>query len=357
MLHNWLCRALVVPVVGLLATGCGGGHRSLSFRDAKVGLSGRYPSGWHRARAVTRLVEPRELLAIATYPLRGGSETGECAPSHAREDMPSGGTFIWLIEYRPTQGAVWADLRRARFPRRPTHFKLRRSSLRKGISCVTGPGYSTTFRAADRPLQLLVAFGGRPTDGRLAQVGSILDSLKFDRLPPPPPDPYARWPMINDNPGDSLRPPPGWPATAAMFPPARTPRPRALFFASNLPLRGLPDRLVPYVDKLPGPFPYAALHAFPRKAVLVWVLEELKGGPSRQFAAIGRGWPRLEQTPTMVAPQLRWLSSGGSARGYRFSVWIARGADASAGDLRLALKSARSLGISTCGRDGGACPG
>nr|MDQ2981808.1 hypothetical protein [Actinomycetota bacterium] len=105
------------------------------------------------------------------------------------------------------------------------------------------------------------------------------------------------------------------------------------------------------------PFPYSALQAFPRRAVLVWVLEELKGRPSRQFAAIGRGWPRLVLAPTMVAPQLRWLNAGGSSGGYRFSVWMARGADASAADVRLALKAARSLGISTCGRDGGTCPG
>jgi hypothetical protein len=54
-----------------------------------------------------------------------------------------------------------------------------------------GPGYSTTFRAAGRPFQLLVAFGRWPTDELLAEVLAILDSLEFERLPPPPPDPYA----------------------------------------------------------------------------------------------------------------------------------------------------------------------
>jgi hypothetical protein len=41
-------------------------------------------------------------------------------------------------------------------------------------------------------------------------------------------------------------------------------------------------------------------------------------------------------------------------RGYRFSVWIASGPDASEEDRRLALKalkSAASLAVSGCGRD------
>jgi hypothetical protein len=80
-----------------------------------------------------------------------------------------------------------------------------------------------------------------------------------------------------------LRPPPSWPATAAMFPPATTPRPRPLFFASNRPLPGLPQKLVPFVHELPGPFPSLALADFPSEGVLLWIAEEAKGEPSPQF--------------------------------------------------------------------------
>jgi hypothetical protein len=216
----------------------------------------------------------------------------------------------------------------------------------------------TTFSASDRPFQLLVAFGERAPDERLAQVRAVLDSLRFERLPPPPPDPYAGWPLVNDNPGDSLRPPPGWPATASMFLPGKTPRPRPLFFASNVPLPGLPQRLVPHVDELPAPFPRAALDDFPPAGVLLWVLEEEKGGPSPGYPTVERGWPspsafagiRTKLAPD--APELRWLRAGGSFRGYRFSVWVASGSRASEDDLRLAVKSGASLAVSGCWRDG-----
>jgi hypothetical protein len=328
------------------------------FEDPAVGISGRYPAGWYRARAVSNLAEPREVLALGTYPLRREAEAGECAPDTARADMPPDGVFIWLLEDRPLRGEVWANLPRERFPPKPAHFVVRPSELSDdSVWCFAGPAYTTTFRAADRPFQLTVAFGGRPIDARLAEVERILDSLEFDPLPPPPPDPYAGWPSVNDNPGDSLRPPPGWPATAAMFRPGTTPRPRPLFFAGNRPLPGLPRKLVPYVlGELPGPFPSSALAAFPSDAVLLWVVEEERGDASAQFPTIGRVWPkradfRESDAPAQAPAGLHWLRAGGSFRGYRFSLWIAYGAQASQNDVELAFKSAASLAVSACGRD------
>jgi hypothetical protein len=327
---------------------------SVSFEDSDVGVSGQYPQGWHRARSLTSFVLPREVLVLASYPLRDGAEAGECAPNTARADMPPGGTFVWLLEWRPQRGDVWADFPRERFPPRPIRFEIGRSELADGVFCFPGPGFSTTFRAADRPFQLIVAFGGRPSDDQLGQVETILDGLRFAELPAPPPDPYAGWPLVNDNPGDSLRPPPGWPAAAALFPTDTTAQPRPLFFTSNQPLPGLPQRLVPHVDELPGPFPTAALAGLSPTGVLVWVLEEEKGGASPEFPSIGRGWPSRDdfhEARAPVAANAQWLRAGGSFRGYRFSVWVAAGADASEADLALAEKSARSLAVSGCSRD------
>ncbi|HYX89763.1 MAG TPA: hypothetical protein VE753_10375 [Gaiellaceae bacterium] len=333
------------------------------FDDPAVAISGRYPADWHWARALTSLLDPREVLTLATYPLRGGAEAGECAPDTARADMPPNGVFIWLLEYRPSRGEVWADLPRDRFPPKPDRFELQRSNFSgDNLWCFSGFGYTTTFRAADRPFQLLVAFGGRPADARLAEVEAILDSLEFGPLPPPPPDPYAGWPSVNDNPGDSLRPPPGWPATAAMFPLGTTPRPRPLFFASNRPLPGLPQKLVPYVHELRGPFPTRALAALPSDGVLLWVLEDEKGDASAEFPPIEGRWPtradfREADAPAGAPRGLRWLRAGGSFRGYRFSLWIAAGSQASEADLELALKSGASLAVSGCWRDeGDDCP-
>jgi hypothetical protein len=333
------------------------------FEDPAVGISGRYPVGWYRERALTRQSDPREVLALATYPLRGGAEAGECAPDTARADMPPDGAFIWLLEYRPFGGDSWPRLLRERFPPKPERFELRRSDLSGDNPwCFSGFGYTTTFRAADRPFQLLVAFGGQPTEQRLAEVAGILDSLQIDPQPAPPPDPYAGWPSVNDNPGDSLRAPPGWPATAAMFP-LDTPRQRPLFFASNRPLAGLPQKLVPYLGgELPGPFPSAALARFPADGVLLWVLEEDKGDASPQFPPIARGWPersgfREADAPTQAAAGLRWRRAGGAFGGYRFLLWIVAGPEASDDDIELALKSGSSLAVSSCPRDkGDNCP-
>jgi hypothetical protein len=327
------------------------------FDDPEFGVSGRYPAGWHRARAISNLVSPREVLVLATYPLRDRAKAGECAPDTARADMPPGGAFVWLLEYRPARGEVWGDLPRDRFPPKPDRFELTRGELGANNSCFEGPTYRTVFRAADRPLQLLVAFGGDPTDERLAELSEILTSLRFEELPPPPPDPYAGWPILNDNPGDSFQPPPGWAAAAALFPPDKTPRPRTLFFASNRPLFGLPDRLVQRgVDMLPTSPSWAVANEFPADGVLVWVTEEPKGDTSPEFRTISRGWPsrddfRPVQILTKANPDVHWLRAGGSWMGFRFSVLVGRGLKASEEDLALALKSGQSLEVSGCWRD------
>lgn len=351
-----------LALAALVLLGCGadekgsraGDSGTVEFRDVGVGLSGRHPEGWHRGKAVSEILDPREVLALATYPLRGGNEAGECAPRRPLADLPPGGAFVWLLEYRPLRGDVWADFPRSRFKVKPDQFRLSRSDLDRNISCHPGPGYTTTFRAADRPFQLFVAFGDRVSEERLSEVGATLDSLRFETLPAPPPDPYAGWALINDSPGDSLRTPRGWPAAAVMFS-LESPRPRPLFFASSVALAGLPPKLVPHVEELPGnwPFPTLALDAFPRKGVLLWVVEERAGRASVAFPAIERGWPRradFEETnaATSVAPEMTWLRAGGSFQGYRFTVWIGRGPDASDDDLRLALHSASSLAVSGC---------
>lgn len=327
------------------------------FEDPEVGVSGRYPTGWHRAQAVSKLASPREVLVLATFPLRDRAKAGECAPDTARADMPSGGAFVWLLEYRPVRGEVWGDLRRESFPSKPDRFELARDELGVRDSCFEGPTYRTSFRAADRPFQLLVAFGGEASDERLAEVSEILSSLRFEEVPPPPADPYAGWADLHDNPGDSFQAPPGWAATAAFFPPAETPRPRTLFFASNRPLFGLPDRLVPRgVDELPPSPSWAVANDFPADGVLVWVTEEAKGDASPEFPAIGRGWPsrddfRPVQIFTKPNPDVRWLRAGGSWMGFRFSVLVGQGPEASRADVELALKSGQSLAVSGCWRD------
>jgi len=325
------------------------------FRDPETGIAGRYPEGWHRERALTNLAVPREVLALASYPLRGGAKAGECAPDAARADIPPGGAFLWLLEYRPLRDELGNDLPLSRFAPKPARFDIRRTDLDENLSCFSGPGYTTAFRVAGRPFQLLVAFGGEPTDERIAEVAAILNSLAFEGLPPPPPDPYAGWPLLVSNSGDSLRAPPGWAGAAASYTPGKAPRPRTLFFASNRPLFGLPERLVERADELPPSPAWAVANDFPPDGVLVWVTEERKGGVSAEFPAIERDWPESDLRPAEVLtkpnPELRWRRAGGSFSGYRFSLLIGVGPDASPADVELARKSAASLAVSGCWRD------
>ncbi len=329
-------------------------------RAPDLGVSATIPDGWHLAdKPLTSIINPREVLAVATHPLAGGGKAGgPCwTAKEALDAMPADAALIWLLEYRPARGDVWADLPRSRFPPRLEPFSLERADLQRG-ACGAGLGLSTTFRDADRPFQLWLLFGDEVTDARLAEAAQILSGLQFDELPALPPDAYAGWPLINTNPGDSLRPPPGWAATAAMFPVDKTPRPRALFFASNRPLFGLPPKLVPYVDELPGPMPSAAVaNQFPQDGVLLWVVEEsARWQIGKDFKPIDRGWPRQDdfqpaEVLTKPAPDVRWLHAGGEWRGYRFSIWIGSGPEASEEDRQLALKSAASLAVSGCWRD------
>ena len=324
------------------------------------GVHATIPDGWHLGdEPLTNSSHPREVLALATYPLQGGGNGGgPCvAAQPALAPMPADGALIWLLEYRPARGDVWADLPRSRFPPRPDSFAVARGDLQPGL-CGAGLGLGTTFRDADRPFQLWLLFGERVSDARLTEVTQILDGLGFADLPAPPPDPFAGWPVINTNPGDSLRPAPGWAATATMFPVDKTPRPRALFFTSNRPLFGLPPKLVPHVERLPGPMPSAAVaNEFPKDGVLLWIIEESdRWQIGSDFKPIDRHWPSPDdfqpaEVLTKANPELEWRHAGGESRGYRFSIWVASGPEASAEDRQLALKSAASLAVSGCGRD------
>jgi hypothetical protein len=227
-----------------------------------AGLALSYPRGWHRPARLTKIIYPRERLALASYPLPRNDTIGECQARRSLKRIPPDGVFIYLLEFRPPRGKVWAEIRRRDFPPRPTHFRITRRNLQRNMGCYQGPSYALMFRAAGRPFRLFVAFGNQASDMRIAQAEAVLNSLRFRPLPPPPPDPYAGWQLLTTESGDSLRPPPGWPASAT-FMPRSLPRPRPLFFASNLPLPGLPARLVKSVKELPTPFPSQALAAFP----------------------------------------------------------------------------------------------
>lgn len=359
-------RLLVVAAFVLTASAAAGVEATppplVHFGDRSARLSLSYPRGWQLRKGLTDLIYPRERLVLASYPLPRHDTEGECEPKKSLARIPADGTFLSLLEYRPQRGSVWADLRRRDFPPLPRHIRINRRSFRQGIGCYGGPALSLTFRIAERPFQLFIAVGAKASDARLTELARTLDSLRAAPLPPPPPDPYAGWPLLTDESGDSFRPPPGW-AASATFKPRDLPRPRTLFFASNLPLQGLPHVLVKSVPELPAPFPSTAFDSFPPSGVLLWIVEEQSGDVDGDFPTIGRQWPHgtfaaANVGPAAQWPGLTWLRARGSFRGYRFSAWLALGQQASAADRTLALKSVDALALSACLRERvpGSCP-
>jgi hypothetical protein len=155
-----------------------GGDAAHRVRDAAAGLAVTQPGGWHLTTPpISSLSYPRERLLMTSYRTSRG---GNCGPDRAERDLPAAGALVYLIEYR---GA-----KRSAFPQRPAHFSLRRAAL-ANYECWRVPSYLIRFRDAGRPFQLHVALGPRATSARRRQALRVLDSLRFDPLPRPPPNP------------------------------------------------------------------------------------------------------------------------------------------------------------------------
>jgi len=313
------------------------------------GVGVTVPRGWQRlAPPVSALAYPVERLLLTSYATARG---GDCRPDRAERDLPADGALIYLIEYRPRVGAVWAGMRRSAFPPRPAHFALRRRELAT-YECWRVPSYLIRFRAADRPFQLHVALGPRAGAARRAEVLRALDSLRFTPLPAPPPDPYAGWHALDDETGDSLRTPPGW--LAAVNPsPRRRRQPRTLFLTANRPLAGLPRHRSSRRYALPATFPRRTLADFPADGVLLWIREDRPGPANAAWPRpTAAGWPRAADFATVAGgiagrwPRLRWQRTATAQRRTRLSLWIVSGPRATAADRRRALAAAARFGFS-----------
>jgi hypothetical protein len=319
----------------------------VDYGDPTLAVSAVVPDGWHRARTLTALAFPREVLTIASFPLRRG---GNCGPDRALRDLGPHDALIFVIEYRPANGPVWwRGVRRSRFPLRPARLRLPTHAAQPA-ECFARPAYTVRFRDADRPLQIEVILGTRVTPAERRRVERVLDGLRFGSLPAPPPDPFAGWRTLVDESGDALRVPPHWSRHVTAVP-RRLPRPRTLFLTSNKRLAGAGSALPAATPGLTQPS---------AGAVALWIVEERPGAPSRAYPRRVRRqvWPRPqdfadapESSAARLWPGLRWRRAGMSWRGLRFSAWIAAGPRAGAADVGLAEQSAASTGLSAALRD------
>lgn len=133
--------------------------------DRDDGLSIQIPATWTFHEDPSGPAEPRTVIAVGSWPFPTG---GDCAPTAAHGELPPGGTFFWLIEYRDPQGNE--------FPQRPDSFRLDGETLAT-YECSTVPSYLIRFHDAGRSFQVHISFGPEASDSAEQEVLRALGSL------------------------------------------------------------------------------------------------------------------------------------------------------------------------------------
>jgi hypothetical protein len=154
-------------------------------RFAARGLSVELPVGWQAAASslTPHLVDPREVLAVGTFPLRYRESDCAHVAGSALEDLGPADAFITLQERGIDPGSSWPD-----FPRRPAHFGPQLGGPSEASACVPDGRFTDHwfgFSDGDRRFHVLVAFGPETPPGVRRQAWAILDGLRVDPSVPP----------------------------------------------------------------------------------------------------------------------------------------------------------------------------
>lgn len=144
------------------------------------GLISMLPAGWQSARSslTPNLTDPREVLAVATYPLEYRETRCSHMPGSALRDLGPSDAFVTLQERGSMTNPPTKD-----FAPRPTHFGPRLGGPSEAAQCVPGARFSDhwfTFGDQGRRFHALVAFGPQASATTRAQAWSILDGLSVD---------------------------------------------------------------------------------------------------------------------------------------------------------------------------------
>jgi hypothetical protein len=144
------------------------------------GLTAELPPGWQAASEslTPHLTDPREELAVGTYPLR--YRQTECAhmPGSALEALGPGDAFVTLEE----RGLGVPD-GEADFPARPARFGPELGGPSEAGACAPGGHFSDHwfgFSDGGRHFHVLVAFGPQAPAEVQRQAWAILDGLRVD---------------------------------------------------------------------------------------------------------------------------------------------------------------------------------
>jgi hypothetical protein len=187
--------SVVVLVVSL--AGCGGDsgiHRSpataaqsqstwTTYLDKPHGFTVSYPPGWHRAvrPVLPGLFDPRERLAVATYPLRRWPDpcVGRWPGRPGNLDLGPSGAFLTVQERGSHSAFSWSD-----FPRRPAHFTVEQGAPAAEVGCASQTGaiarlINFTDSDSGRHFHAIVILGRAVSAKTRQEAVGVLDSLRF----------------------------------------------------------------------------------------------------------------------------------------------------------------------------------
>jgi hypothetical protein len=181
-------KVAVTALAGALAgAGCGAvDERAAAPKPAALvrfeahGLSVALPPRWRPApRSLTpALTDPREVLAVATFPLRYRRTACAHLAGSALEDLGPDDAFVTLQERGLDPASTWSD-----FPERPARFGPELGGPSEASACVPSAHFTDHwfgFTAGERHFHADVAFGPQASAETRAQAWAILDSLRVD---------------------------------------------------------------------------------------------------------------------------------------------------------------------------------
>ncbi|WP_028065745.1 hypothetical protein [Solirubrobacter soli] len=175
----WITLALLLSMAS-----CGADEveqrRPAAVAEGARGVSVELAAGWQAAPAslTPNLTDPREVLAVGTYPLRFRETACAHMPGSALEDLGPTDALVTVQERGVDPGSSWSD-----FPARPAHFGPELGAASEASACAPGTRFTDhwfRFSQGDRHFHVLVAFGPQASPAVQAQAWATLDRLRID---------------------------------------------------------------------------------------------------------------------------------------------------------------------------------
>lgn len=151
------------------------------YQSAESGFEVRYPRSWRRATepVTPKLTEPREILSLATFPLRYRPTNCEAFAGSARGDLGPRDAFLAIQERGYDEASDWLD-----FPPRPERFRPTQDNAKDAEpACGDRPGSDVrwfNFTDAGRHFHVLVVLGSDAASAVRGDAWRILNTLRFD---------------------------------------------------------------------------------------------------------------------------------------------------------------------------------